>query len=300
MPARLDFLSLELTNHCNFDCSFCANHLMSRPKGFMDTALARRLIREARDSRFCDHVVTNVMGEPLLHKGLFEILAYAGEVGQKMVVITNGGLLSEDVAFRFLEHSPASIGISYHANNERAFCSRKAGLAFDDYEKKVRDFVEFKYRKGLKADIYINVLSTVKTPHESFQILDSVEEIAEFSRTWRGFARALQKKYRIRWLVPHALFPGSNALLPGLSVFLLDSYHPWSNTIWPAGTTVRHARECFCRTPFQQCDVLWIGDLTLCCIDYNGELAFDNVNGKGLVETYRSLKAKKVRDAFVS
>ena len=93
-PTQFKIVFLELTNACNFSCTFCAKHKMSRPVGFMDAALAMRILKQLGEHELTKRVAFHVMGEPLLHPRFDEILAQAHSMGLKVVINTNGSLLS--------------------------------------------------------------------------------------------------------------------------------------------------------------------------------------------------------------
>lgn len=299
MIKRVDLLSLELTNACNLSCPFCASPFMKRKKGFMDKELAKRLIKEARDAKFCDRLVTSVMGEPLLCKDLFEILRYAKELGQKIGVITNGERLDEKAAQELLACEPSEVAISLHADSEASFADRGAKICYEEYKKRIFNLIDLKYRLNAPTHISVQVLSTIKQGHHRLKVLSDLDSIEHFSAEWLIFAQELKERHRIKWRIPNSLFVGCNGLLPECDLALYDSSHRWSNTILPPQTSVRNAKTCHCTTPFTQCNVLWNGDMTLCCIDYDGELVFDNVVNKGLLESFNSAKAQDIRRGFI-
>lgn len=65
---------LELTNHCNMNCDFCANHLITRPRGYMPIELAKSVIDQLKEMKFKGFLITSLMGEPLMHPNFKEIL----------------------------------------------------------------------------------------------------------------------------------------------------------------------------------------------------------------------------------
>lgn len=80
---------LEITNVCNLACSFCPG--TKREKRFMSPEDFAFLAGRLRP--YTDYLYLHLMGEPLLHPELEEILSRAVELGFKVVVTTNGTLL---------------------------------------------------------------------------------------------------------------------------------------------------------------------------------------------------------------
>ncbi len=296
---KVSLFSLELTNICNLECDFCASRLMSREKGMMDVEVAKRLIKEVRDTKFCNEIVTNVMGDPLLYKDLSVLLKYASMLKQKICVLTNGEGLDEDITVKLFEYPPSTIGISYHSHNDKSYSYKHSNLTYKQYKERIFKFIESKFNSNVKTFIGINVISTINSPHDKFKILDNKEDINLFGREWITFAKFIKRKHRIIWDVPDSIYTGGNWLLPDLCVSINPSYHTWSGDILPSKTKVIPSQKCSCLCPFIQFNVLWNGDLTLCCIDYNGDLVYDNIKNKSIIEAFNSDKIIKIRQSFI-
>src|SRR3990170_5377485 len=80
----LQRVHIELTNVCDFNCTFCPKSEMTRPFGYMDTKLARRIIDEIGENGIADKITFHVMGEPTLHPYFFSIIAHAHAKGVKV------------------------------------------------------------------------------------------------------------------------------------------------------------------------------------------------------------------------
>lgn len=83
----------EITTVCNLNCEFC--HGTSRPAKFIsveDFALFAR-----KTVPFTDHIYLHVMGEPLLHPQLGELIDIASGEGLKVSITTNGTLLEKQL-----------------------------------------------------------------------------------------------------------------------------------------------------------------------------------------------------------
>lgn len=80
---------VEITNICNLSCSFCPG--TRREKRAMTPEEFRRVAGRLRGH--VQYLYLHVMGEPLLHPRLEELLAIAGDLGFRVCVTTNGALL---------------------------------------------------------------------------------------------------------------------------------------------------------------------------------------------------------------
>ena len=82
---------VEITNICNLRCSFCPG--TRRRKRLMPAGEFRLLAGRLRPH--VKYLYLHVMGEPLLHPELGELLSIAGELGFRVCLTTNGTLLGE-------------------------------------------------------------------------------------------------------------------------------------------------------------------------------------------------------------
>ena len=99
---------VEITNVCNLSCSFCPG--TGRPARFLAPAEFRILAERLRGHT--EYLYLHVMGEPLLHPQLEELLAVARELGFRVCVTTNGTLLSRRGALLAGVHK---VSVSLHS-----------------------------------------------------------------------------------------------------------------------------------------------------------------------------------------
>lgn len=104
-------LSMEVTTLCNSACSHCFVRARGARGESIPPELAQQLLQEGYDLGYRDLHITG--GEPLLWKGLFELLDYASDLGyQKVFLNTNGRLLSGDLCRRLASHKGLAVSIS--------------------------------------------------------------------------------------------------------------------------------------------------------------------------------------------
>ena len=82
---------LEITNLCNLRCSFCPG--TKRKTGFIAPEDFRLLAGRLRPHT--DYLYLHLMGEPLMHPKLDELLGIAEGLDFRVMVTTNGTLLPE-------------------------------------------------------------------------------------------------------------------------------------------------------------------------------------------------------------
>ena len=96
---------LEIVGACDLTCRYCYNPSEHRFEKPMDLAFAKDVLRGLSDAG-----VRRVMyegGEPLLHPQITEMLEFAGGLGLKNQIITNGYRLSPTMAGHLVPHLDA-------------------------------------------------------------------------------------------------------------------------------------------------------------------------------------------------
>jgi len=90
---KFEEIHIEITNHCNFNCYFCPISKISRPKMMMPFNVICQIIDEIKLSGLSSKIAFHLLGEPLLHPRLYDILSYCRTNSLKSRVVTNGYLL---------------------------------------------------------------------------------------------------------------------------------------------------------------------------------------------------------------
>jgi MoaA/NifB/PqqE/SkfB family radical SAM enzyme len=104
-------LAIEVTTRCNGSCSHCFARSGISRRSSLSVDLVKEIIVEGYDTGYRHLHVTG--GEPLLWKGLFEVLDYGFGVGYQTIFInTNGTLMTEEIAKRLADYGNLSISIS--------------------------------------------------------------------------------------------------------------------------------------------------------------------------------------------
>ena len=102
---------LEITNVCNLSCSFCPG--TRRARGFLTPEQFRLLAGKLRPHT--EYLYLHLMGEPLLHPRLEELLEAGEALDFRLMLTTNGTLLPQRE--ELLCRSPAvkRVSISLHS-----------------------------------------------------------------------------------------------------------------------------------------------------------------------------------------
>ena len=250
---------LEITNVCNLACSFCPG--TKREKRFMSPEDFAFLAGRLRP--YTDYLYLHLMGEPLLHPELEEILSRAVELGFKVVVTTNGTLLPR--RGELLLSSPAVHKVNVSL---QSFEANPAG----ELESYVSACAAFAQAAGEAGKLCVLRLWNQKG-------LDSLNEQIEglllrsFPKPWpesRGSLRLADRVY---------LEPGER----------FD---------WPDMDVEDKGERCFCYGLRDQVGVLCDGTVVPCCLDHEGDIALGDLFRQELPEIMSTQRARNIYAGF--
>ena len=102
---------IEITNVCNLRCDFCPG--TRREARFLSPAELRLLAGKLRGHT--SYLYFHIMGEPLLHPELGELLGIAAEEGFRVCLTTNGTLLEEKTDLLLAAPALHKLSVSLHS-----------------------------------------------------------------------------------------------------------------------------------------------------------------------------------------
>ncbi|MFQ5766825.1 MAG: radical SAM/SPASM domain-containing protein [Acidobacteriota bacterium] len=295
-------IHLELTNVCNFDCTFCPKQVMTRKYAYMDGSLALRIIDQIADYGMAEKLTFHVMGEPFMHPRFFDILAHAAKRGVPTGITTNGTYLNEEIAARLAQVAITQINISLQTPDPESFKTRKARrMEFETYKNKILEFISACLKHRTPPAIKVHFLNTRfkgEVPGDdghlgTMSVLNNRRELQDTFLYWAheihkaspGMTREkieeVERKIRklsiFTWNVinvaPHVFF----------ETYVLDT---WGNAF--IGDHVVASRVGYCSALTDHFAILCNGDLTYCCKDFDGKTAVGNVKEAPLVDLLNS------------
>jgi sulfatase maturation enzyme AslB (radical SAM superfamily) len=147
-PRWPDIVQIESTNLCNAKCVFCPRDEMHRRQGVMDFDLYRKVVDECA-ALGITHVRVHNYGEPFLDKTLVEKVRYAKSKGIAEVgMISNGSLITEDLARGMIDAGLDAINISVDASGKEVFEATRLHLKYDDVIQNVRTLARLRNESG--------------------------------------------------------------------------------------------------------------------------------------------------------
>jgi wyosine [tRNA(Phe)-imidazoG37] synthetase (radical SAM superfamily) len=321
MQLRFRNINIELSSACNFDCTYCPEHKMTRKKGLMDYELAVSLLEQMKAMNLTEEINFYHMGESLLHKRAIDIFREAKRLGFRIKLNTNGSRLNEKMRHDLLSLDVDHIYISYHASYVKfnKFATFTTPISFEKWHDQIVSMVEDKYRLNSKSEVVVILFKSAKALRnvqaDDVRVLDTEAEVSDAMEVWLNLGKRLAREYGLPYeyeedtssLVKrsiHALLDRSDKTFPVIPGFKLNliKIHTWSNTHVCSKTAVEKPIK---KAYFGGCDALSDsmaifadGSYSLCCVDWDGKVVVGNAHTQPLADFLYSPNAEAIRKGF--
>ncbi len=263
-----DRMYIESTNLCNLGCIMCptGRKEITRPKGFMDFDLFRRIVDE-----MAPHVqatTLHIWGEPLMHPRIFDMIAYCRAHGLRSEISTNSTLLDERKAKKILEAGLDAIYLCLDGMRPETYESIRLNADYERTNRNIRRFIEMKMVTGSRRP-YVNL--------QIIQMQKTAPEIEEFVQRWS--------------------IPG----VDNINVKPFDSWADQDQSISQlrADQPVMPARRYPCPNLWYHVHIYWNGDLAMCDRDFNSLFPLGNVKD-GVMKAWNGPQMQELRRLHVA
>lgn len=178
VPAAPSWVQVEINNTCNLKCVMCPREAMTRKARYMTAAEFGDIADKCRAASV-PRLRLFLMGEPLLHPELAEMIAYAKSVGIPSVEFnTNAALLTAEKAEAVIEAGLDQIVFSLDGVDAATYEGIRIGGKYDEVTAHVEDFCRRVQARG-------------KGPHTTIQTIvmgSTREHVPAFRERWLGVA----------------------------------------------------------------------------------------------------------------
>ena len=256
---------IEITNRCNLSCDFC--HGTRRPLRTMTPSEFRILAQKLRGET--SYLYLHVLGEPLLHPQLPELLAIAGDVDFRVCLVTNGTLLARQRETLLAAPALHKLSVSLHS-----FEGNGGVGDLEEYLQQVWDTCLPLSQRGVLCAL--RLWNDGAAQRCNARVLDFLsgrigQDVETLSRDARGNRTLrshlfLEQAERFDW--PDLAAPASGAN--------------------------------FCHGLTRQLAVLCDGTVTPCCLDSEGTIALGNLFTQTLPEILQSPRAAAMAAGFAA
>jgi radical SAM protein with 4Fe4S-binding SPASM domain len=218
---------------------------------------------------YTNYIYLHVLGEPLLHPQLDEILSIAETANLNINITTNGGLLNRKKEM-LLTHSIRQINISLH-DAEENIPSEK----WTDY---LHSVFNFSLTASNKTYISLRLWNSSNTASAAFNTLCLDEIGKKFSLSSQEIIDKMK----------------GNGLKLGEHIFLQKA----PRFEWPDENGVKSQTQKNCYALRNHIAILADGQIVPCCLDADANMKLGNIFTGELSEILQSERAKNIKKGF--
>lgn len=248
---------VELSDYCNLNCHFCNNKKNTR---IMSLDNFKYVCEEIK--HYTKEIVLHVLGEPLIHKDLVEMVSYASKYF-KIMITTNGFLLDKYHILEFIKFN--KMNISLHSSYE---LSRNMTYEYLD---KVFDFITFSH--SINPKIIFNLRLWANTN----------ELIKKHNEVIIGY---LKEKFNFK-------YDYKNSKLKDYIIITTDTEFKW-----PSLDNPYYSSRGTCRGGKTHIAILANGNVSICCLDSCASSNLGNIFSSSLNDILNSDLFKSVIKGF--
>ena len=279
-----DGIIIEATNVCNLACPMCpTSYRMTRGKGLMSFDTFKSIADEIAGK--VPQIHFNWAGEPTLNKNLWKFVRYAGERGIKTNISTNCTLLAEQID-DILNSEPSRLVVCLDGTTKKVHERYRIGSNFEEVCKGIKLLCKAK-RERNKKHPHIN-LQCIVTSYNEKQIrkmLNMAKDLGVDSLSLKPLSlgslyKNEKEKYRLarRWL---------------------PSKERYKRYTLSDKTVLLKNVPGICRW-YRNLVILWNGDISICCYDFNGDHIFANILKEGgIYKVFNSKKFKIIKEKIM-
>jgi len=158
MPSKfMHTIDVELTNTCNFRCTFCCRKIMKRKQGFISDENFQLVLIEISEHRIPTRFIR--WGEPFLHPKILDYIKMVKDTGAPLHITTNGTMLTEDVCRSLIDLELDSLIFSMQGTSDKEYNATRLNGSYDALADKIRMFSEM---RGNKEKPFLTVTTTLE------------------------------------------------------------------------------------------------------------------------------------------
>ena len=252
---------IEITNRCNLRCAFCPG--TSRAPRTMSPAEFDLVLEKLQGS--VSYVYLHVMGEPLSHPQLAELLALAAAREMKVCITTNGTLLARQTETLLAAPTLHKVSVSLHSFEGNGGAPERERR----YLEEVWVFADRAAARGVIVALRLWNEGGAESRNGAIEAF-------------------LREKCPGEWPQPRS---GSFRLRENLYLERAKKFD------WPDLAAKERGTQ-FCYGLRDQLGVLADGTAVPCCLDHEGDVALGNLFTQPLDEILNSPRARALREGF--
>lgn len=277
-------IMIETNATCNLRCPLCPTTHMARPVGEMSLEQFRTIIDDIKG--FVPKVLLWNYGEPFLHPDIFEMIAVAHQAGIVTVISTNSTKLGTEYRQQILSSGLDELIVCLDGFSTETQEAYRAGSRFEEIREHIAALsAERQAGGGAGPRIRLQFVAMKQNEHEVDAVRHFAEEcgIDTFDlktvNLWDWASGEQSRAMAEKYVPEHAL-----------SRYQFDA----------AGKPIISAQDEVCTWWLRSSVILWNGDVSICCYDYDGKHIAGNVfTDGGFRAVYKGKRYKALRRGII-
>ncbi len=301
---------VEITNCCNFNCSFCPYGIMKRKKEYMDFKTFRKIIDMLADDGLVNnsHVGLHLMGEPFLHPELIRFIEYMNSRGVLPDLYTNGTFLNPEKINELSALTVVRLVISIQSPDEASFKQARfqSGMDWKSYIERIESAIG-RYLERLDSGEPTGLRQIDVLYMTSFGFMPNMKGLQSWMdvlKILKNWTKVLEEKSGLPVQFPQPVkeaddiykFQLMNNKDHILNIAVREA-GAWTGSLY-GEENYSYTEKGSCANPFNQLIVLVNGDVTLCCEDYDGEMVIGNIHETRLKRLWQGKDATEIREGM--
>lgn len=139
---------IEITNLCNLNCSTCMRNVWDEAPGRMEMSTFEKILKDIQKLDPLPTIFIGGYGEPLAHPQFLEMVCTARKIGVQVEFITNGILLSEDVAKSLVDQNVQRVWVSIDGATPSSYADVRLGDALPQVTENLYQLQRVKVNKS--------------------------------------------------------------------------------------------------------------------------------------------------------
>jgi len=252
-------IQVEPTNYCNLSCICCSAPRSVRKKGYMEFDLFKKIVDDASHIGV-RKVSLFLHGEPLLHPEIIEMLRYIKTRNLCIELATNGLLFNKEQIDSVLKSGlrrDDTIRFSILGFSKEVHEAVQQGISHEVVLTNLTEFIEMRKKSGQKSP---------STKITYYVIPENENEKDEFKRYWQGKV---------------------DFLSVGSASIKFREYK--------GSSTILSPRKTYCRDFWNRMTIFWNGDVSMCCVDVDGDYVVGNLEKQTIKEIWNGSQMSALR-----
>jgi radical SAM protein with 4Fe4S-binding SPASM domain len=277
----LDFplvVQLQTQSYCNGQCAICPYPETSKKidHGFMDEKLFDKIVDELATEKKTRTLVFALQNEPLLDSRIFDLIQKLKSKRKDIycMLVTNGESLDKFSQEKIDESGLDQLYISLNAHSKETYKQINTGIDFEKVMNNIRSIIS---NPSLRQKVSIRFALNQKNAAE----IQAAQEYWKKQGVRTMVSRITNRAGALR---AYDSFKISNSAYTGHQLLRY-----WKNIMAVLRNIIG------CELPFHHMNILYNGDVIICCHDWNRSIIIGNVTTKSIKSVWNSEKINEIR-----